>query len=428
MYIYSENITSRLTYIVETLLGKRISGLKLTSSLEEFYNYEGLKINYSYKKFSDNEFHIIPHGLLAKKEIRKQHVACFDWNGLKAFFPTNGDIPFDIFSSSFFLMSRYEEYLPHQKDSYGRFAHIESLAFKEGFLNLPLVNLWLEELIKLLKAKFPQLKAKELSFTFIPTYDIDIAYNYTGKGFLRNTASWIKSVFEKEKLKKTGANGKDIFDVYDWLDELHQQHNLKPVYFFLLAKHRSRYDKNLSPKSAALQVLIRNTSGKYQVGIHPSWQSYFDERMVKQELQALKKISGKEISISRQHYIQITLPITFRKLITAGIADEYSMGYGSINGFRASYCLPFYWYDLMKEEQTSLTLHSFCYMEANSFFEQKLNVEQAREELQRYFNVVKKVNGQFITIFHNHFLTEEDDWLPWRSMYCEFLRSISLIK
>jgi hypothetical protein len=98
------------------------------------------------------------------------------------------------------------------------------------------------------------------------------------------------------------------------------------------------------------------------------------------------------------------------------------MGYGSINGFRASFTNPFYWYDLMQEKQTELLLHPFCYMEANSYFEQKLTVENAGNELRTYYEVVKKVNGQLITIFHNHFLTEEPQWLPWRKMYEEFLQ------
>ena len=78
----------------------------------------------------------------------------FEWNGLKAFFKTGWDIPFDIFAASFYLLTRYEEYLPHEKDKYGRYAHVNSLAFKENFLHLPLINLWIQELIKLIQQKY----------------------------------------------------------------------------------------------------------------------------------------------------------------------------------------------------------------------------------------------------------------------------------
>ena len=76
---------------------------------------------------------------------------------IQAFFKSEGDYPFDIFSAVFYLLSRYEEYLPHKKDMYGRYAHENSLAFKEGFLNLPLINIWLEDFKNVLKKKFPSL-------------------------------------------------------------------------------------------------------------------------------------------------------------------------------------------------------------------------------------------------------------------------------
>lgn len=427
MLVYTENTTPRLQYIVETLLKKHFIQLQFTKSSETFYSFNGPKLNYSHKKFSTAEFHIQPSGLLFQQGIQKQNITCFGWNGMKAFFKTHGDIPFDIFSAAFYLLSRYEEYLPHNKDSYGRFAHTESIAFREDFLNFPLVNLWVEELLKLLKNKFSTLNFQYSMYNFIPTYDIDIAYAYQGKGFARNAAVMLKALLKGDmrKVKEITPvlfnKQKDPFDVYDWLHELHTKHQLQPIYFFLVAMHRSMYDKNLSPTSAALQLLIKKLSSNNTVGLHPSWQSCTDERLLLKEKKLLQEISRIEVTRSRQHYIQFTLPKTFRALIEAGITDDYSMGYGSINGFRASYANSFYWYDLMKEEQTTLMLHPFCYMEANCYFEQKLTAEQAAEELQHYYNIVKQVNGELITIFHNHFLAAEEQWQPWKSMYAEFL-------
>ncbi len=411
MLIYSEKITARLQYIAEVFF----EDVQITSSVNEFSLFDGVKLTYSYKKFSDQEFHIQPSGLLFEKDIKRQQIICSDWNGLKIFFSTKGDISFDIFSASFYLLSRYEEYLPHKKDAYGRFSHEESLAFKQNFLHFPLVNLWMMEFYYLLKQKFPAFQNPSSEFSFLPTYDIDIAYAVKGRGWLRKLIS---------RIRKTGIStkGKDVFDIYDWLDELHAKHDLSPLYFFLLAKRRSKYDKNLSPKSATLKSLIRRISARYSIGIHPSWQSYFDEALIKTELNTLQKISAKQVSASRQHYIQFTLPQTFRCLVELGVKDDYSMGYGSINGFRASFASSFYWYDLMKEEKTPLLLHPFCFMEANSYFEQKLSAAEASNELQHYYDVVKKVNGQFITIFHNHFVTEEPQWQPWRKTYEDFLR------
>lgn len=412
MYIYAEKITPRLQYIADTLFAG--SKVMLTSSSSEFYEYGGPKINYSKKKFTDAELLVRPAGLLYEAGIKKQDIVCSDWNGLKIFFQTSGELPFDIFSAAFYLLSRYEEYLPHKKDSYGRFAHEQSLAFKEGFLQLPLVNLWREQFWKLLQQKYPGFHPPDAVFSFVPTYDIDIAFAYKGRSLLKKIMSTLRR-------EQTMQNGRDVFDVYDWLDQLHRNCQLDPIYFFLLAGKRSRFDKNLSHRSPALQYLVKKISAKYAVGIHPSWQSYQDESLIKKETKELEKISRKKITVSRQHYILFTLPHTYRCLTEAGITDDYSMGYGSINGFRASVASPFYWYDLLKEQTTSLLLHPFCYMEANSHFEQKFSAEEAAKELQHYYNVVKDVNGELITIFHNHFLTEQPQWQHWREMYADFL-------
>ena len=66
------------------------------------------------------------------------------------------------------------------------------------------------------------------------------------------------------------------------------------------------------------------------------------------------------------------------------MTDDYSMGYGSINGFRASVASSFYWYDLEKERQTNLRIHPFCFMDANSFYEQRQDPQQTFEELIHY--------------------------------------------
>jgi hypothetical protein len=424
LLIYSHHISARLEYIAKTLLGENIA---FTDSKEKFEDHNGTKINYSNKTIDYTEFRIAPHGLLFETTIQEQRINCFEWNDLKVFFKTNGDIPFDIFAAAFYLLSRYEEYLPHQKDEYGRYAHSNSLAYRENFLQLPLVNLWVKELEKISGYRF-----KRTGFKFTPTYDIDIAFAYQHQPLWLNLFGFYRDLFigNFEKFIERGNvySGwkKDPFNIYDWLHELHEQYHVHPIYFFLVAKKRIGVDKNVSPQKKAMRRLIQTIAAKYEVGIHPSWRSgeliNADGKLLTAEISSLQKIITDSVNKSRQHYLRFTIPETFRKLADAGIMNEYSMGYGGINGFRASYALPFAWFDLEKNETSHLKLHPFCFMDANSIFEQKYSVEETAEELQYYFDTVKKVNGELITLFHNHFLTEQPEWLPWRNMYEDFLK------
>ena len=433
MLLYADVISKRLQYIIN-FIGNEISmeSFRLTQDKDEFRNVTGSKINYSNERITDNECWIKPHSLLAENSIKEQTIACFEWNDSKAFFKTEGDFPFDIFATSFYLLSRYEEYLPHEKDMYGRYAHENSLTFRENFLNIPLVNQWLQVFKKVLKQQFPSFTAKDSSFKFQPTYDIDEAYSYKHKGWLRNAGGTVKDLLKRDwskvSLRRRVLSNKikDTYDSYEWMDELHQQYNLKPNYFFLVPEKNGQYDKNILPANIAMQQLIKQHTEKYTVGIHPSWQSGDEHSFLGKEIKTLEGITGKTVTTSRQHFIRFYLPDGYRRLIASGITEDYSMGYGSINGFRASVASPFFWYDLEKVEQTDLLLHPFCHMEANSFYEQKVSSQQALEEMLHYLNEVKKVNGTLITLWHNTFLGTDPFFAGWREIYQQFIKEASM--
>jgi hypothetical protein len=422
--IYAKKPSPRLSYIITVLFHGKA---QITTSKTALWGHEGTRINYSTEKI-ETTFQVFPHGLLTEEGIRGQTVQCTQWKELPVFFQTQGDIPFDLFAASFYLLSRYEEYLPNEADQYGRYAHTSSLAYRENFLRLPLVNLWMEHLENVLHEYFGEsTKIPSSKFRFIPTYDIDIAFAYKHQPLWKNLAGFFRDLlmgrFEKvvERGNVYSGRQKDPFDVFGWLDDLHARYKLTPAYFFLTIIKRGLYDKNLSANSKGLQQLYHRLAATYVTGIHPSWQSGTEEQLLDKEKQTLESIVDHKIFVSRFHYLRFSLPHGYRRLIKAGMTDDHSMAYGAINGFRASFALPFRWYDLEKEEITHLVIHPFCFMEATAFFEQGYTAEQAREEMQYYHDIVQKVNGEFITLFHNHFLTEQQEWIAWRSMYEDFL-------
>jgi hypothetical protein len=380
---------------------------------------------------NDNDIWIEDSGLLFENGIQSQALDFFKWNHYPVFFKSAGDLPFDIFSAGFYLLSRYEEYLPYKADMYGRYAHENSIAYKEGFLDLPLINLWIKELKKIVQQKFPLHLFPDTTFHFLPTYDIDIAWSFKNKGLLRNAGGFVRSFLKgdtgsiNERFSVLQCKKKDPFDAYDWMDELHVKYKLHPVYFFLVASANGKLDKNILPSDEEMQRLVRQHSNRYNIGIHPSWQSGDDPSLLIKEVQCLEKITAQKINSSRQHFIRFTLPGTYRQLLKAGITKDYSMGYGSINGFRASVASPFFWYDLEREQTTSLLLYPFCFMDANAFYEQKYSTQQTLQELQQFYKIIKQVNGTMIAIWHNTFLGDDKMFAGWKEMYAEWINEIS---
>ncbi|MEJ7766305.1 MAG: polysaccharide deacetylase family protein [Chitinophagaceae bacterium] len=429
MLLYSSESSPRLSYITSFIgheLFRQI--IRITTNKQEFRSHEGPKINYSTKVLAGNEFKISNVALLFEKHITSQQPECFVNAGHKAFFQTiESDFPFDIFAAAFYLLSRYEEYTEHTLDQYGRYSHVNSLAFKESFIHLPLVNIWLKDLKIALSKKFPDLVYHPGKFIFNPTYDIDIAYSYANKGARRNCGGFLQSasrmqwncIIERAAVLLNKRN--DPFDCFERLNNLHSNYGVKALYFFLVAEKTKQYDRNILPKSAALQELIRFHAARYQIGIHPSWQSGESEKVLKKEVRLLEKVSGEKIVNSRQHYLRLTLPETYRTLLNAGIENDYSLGYGNVNGFRASVASSFYWYDLRKDEPTGLQIFPFCFMDATAYYHQKLTPLQALDELMSYFNSIRSVNGLMITIWHNHILGTGREFEGWPQVHEKFL-------
>jgi hypothetical protein len=423
--VYASQATARVTYIIEALFPLA----EITDSREKFASYLGVKVCYADEKFCSNTLWIIPSGLLAEEGIHSQNTDCGEWKKKKVFFLTAGDIPFDVFAASFYLLSRYEEYLPHEKDQYGRYSHTNSIAYREGFLNTPLVNEWMQLLETELRERCSNSKfrMRKSGFSFVPTYDVDEAFSYLHKPLWKNVFGFFRDLLQSrfEQVVERGnvysGRKSDPYDTFEWIESLHEKYHLKPIWFFLTLIKRGEYDKNLDAKSKVLRDLYKRLSLKHTTGLHPSWQSGTEESLLEKELGALSEIVERPVTISRNHYLRFTVPHTYRRLIAAGITDDYSMAYGNVNGFRASYAMPFRWYDVAHEAATDLIIHPFCFMEATSFFNQAYTVEEAAKEIRYYYDAVKKVNGEFITLFHNHFLTEQPQWIAWRNMYEDFL-------
>lgn len=431
LLIYTHIITSRLQYVVD-FLSKELfdEPIQITSNIEQFKAANAFRLVYAAEPVAEEVFFIKNHPLLFEQGIQPQSIRCFEVNNHKAFFATAGDFPFDILAAIFYLLSRYEEYLPHEKDMYGRYSHTNSLAWREGFLHLPLINIWLEQLKKALQQHFPDIRFRRNQFKCALSYDIDMAWSYQGKGVVRMVGGFARSLLKgewralKERWQVLTGSKKDPYDCFEWLDALHLYCRLKPYYFFLVAQSPSQYDKNISPKNRRFQNLVTyyGTGTGYKIGLHPSWSSGDNPALLQEEREWLEVMAGKAIIHSRQHYIRFTLPETFRRLVKAGIQKDFSMGYGTINGFRASVCSSFSWYDLEAEQTSPLLLYPYCFMDANSYYEQKHTPKQAYEELLAYYERVKQLKGLFITIWHNAMLGTDAQFAGWRDMFELFMK------
>ncbi len=433
MIIYTQHITNRLMFVLD-LVFKRMLDIHYT-----VVNDRGRLtpddhtpvINYS-PELIGNYFRIRPYGLLSETGLRMYEIKVKDGDtGIPVFFTTDeGDIPFDIFSAIFYLVSRYEEYLPFEADKHNRFPARASVAWKNNFLDLPVVNYWVKNLAKELSSFYPGLILKLPRFSYQPTIDVDQAWAVKNKPFIKIAGGLVKDALKGNAKKVrfrldilSGKSDDPFFTLPEW-DKLHDSFADK-LKVFILAGNTSCYDMIVSPENRNWQQMVKTISLKYQAGLHPSYSSHKKESAILREKQLLESLTGNPVIISRQHFLKLRFPDTFRNLLKSGIREDHSMSYPDYPGFRAGIAFPFPFYDLEKDISTELMIYPFAVMDRTLKDYLGLTPSMAIEKLEKLINSVKETGGLFISVWHNDSLSDYDEWKGWKSVY---LKMIELCK
>lgn len=431
MLIYTHKITPRLRYIFLHFFVRILKiPVSFTTKVDEFVAHNGLKMTYS-KTPLGNEFFVKSHDLLFSQGIDYIDITMSTWDDKPCFFymGKNATIPFDIFAASFYLISRYEEYLPYVQDDFERFPANESLAFKNAFLDKPLIDIWAYKFLDLLKDKFPNYDYQNRKFEFISTIDVDNVFAYKQKGILRNIGGFFRDLFTFkldilfERVTVLLNFKHDPYNTFDEIISLSKKYNIKTIFFFLLGDY-STYDTNVSSSNNKYKLLIKSVADYAEIGLHPSYFTMQNAQKLKKEKMRLESIVNMPIKRSRQHYLRFKLPETYQNLIDLEINNDFSMGYADQIGFRASTCTPFYFYDLDYEIQTPLKIIPISVMDTtlNDYLGYVPNV--AKSKIIKLISEVKKVNGTFVLLFHNETLSENKRWKGWNKIYEEILSQV----
>ena len=435
LLVYTPKITTRLTYVFKQFFTRiLLIDIQFTTKVNEFVAHNGLKITYA-KQPLGTEFFIQSSSLLFQQGVSDIEIKVSDWEDTKCFFKVNEKsvIPFDVFAASFYLLSRYEEYLPHAKDKYERFSAHESLAFNNGFLDKPVIDIWANKLLLLLKERFPDFEFKSKKFQFISTIDVDSAYSYKHKGVIRNSSGFIKDLFTFRfksfwfRLLVLLKFRQDPFDTFSWLLKMKSRHQIEMIFFFLVSEYTT-YDKNISVNNRHFQSLIKSIADYVPVGLHPSYFTMRNSQKLKKEKKRLEGIINSPITKSRQHYLRIDIPETYQNLVDLEVAEDYSMGYAQHFGFRAGTCTPFYFYDMEYEIQTPLKLIPFAVMDVTLKDYLQYSNRKTLATILELATEVKKVNGTFVTLMHNETFNKFGRFKNWQLMYEKMIKAIKLME
>ena len=428
--LYSPEISPRLTYIAshiaEEMLGARVV---YAGSPPPPGSSDLPVINYSASELP-GAINIFPDGLLGETGIPVRSPGVEIVDGIPLIFPSpgRGNRRFDLFAASFYLLSRYEEYLPFRKDRHGRFPYSESLACRHSVSEEPMVEMWGMMLRAEIEKKYPRFRFRERKFTFIPTIDVDIPWAFRNRGLWRTAGGFARSLLKadiagfRSRYRVLFRGEPDPYDTFDLIGDMHDKRDICPLFFFSAGSY-GRYDKSIPPDDPEYRALIAAISSKYGLGIHPSYRSFEDEGLLEEEIGRISEITGEPVSRSRQHYLRLSLPGTCRLLIMNGISEDYSLGWAETPGFRAGTCTPFMFYDLEREEVTPLRIFPFQIMDGSLRDYMGLGAGEAVSYACRIIEKVRKVNGTLVTLWHNESFSGQGRWKNWTAVYNDIIGS-----
>lgn len=352
---------SRLKYVLDFISNHPSSPEDINFSVNEKNTGEGINISYS-EINGDVKFWIKPNYIYFKKNpetrinvIHKKYI--FNEIELIGFcnYGSADIIPFDIFETIFFHISRYEEWFfaGGEKDKHGTMRSKAQFLVKNHLHHSPVVD----HLVYYFYASLG-LTPKKLITTFSLTHDIDFIRKFSGFfKFLKGYGNIL--FFQKSKLKniilhtqhyilfKVGKR-KDTYDTFQWLLVYNESITQKVIYF--LTGGKTKYEGFFDINSLDVKNIIEQAKEKgYRIGLHPSYNSMNELDIIREELEVLTQLTKENIELSRQHYLRFDPCITTKLLDSVNIKSDSSLGYRDLIGFRCGTGFPYHLYDFENE-------------------------------------------------------------------------------
>jgi hypothetical protein len=424
--IYTKKNTHRINYVFKHIF-HRILGLEIgfTDSIEDFISHEGPKLSYG-KSPLGNELFFQSQGLLDQQGIESVEILVKQWEETTCFFQVGekSALPFDIFAASFYLLSRYEEYLPHLKDANNRYPASESLGVKENFIKKPVVDIWAYKLKKVLESNFPDLEMSDRSLTIHNVVVAQEPFAYKYKGFFRSLAGYINDLVKfkfrriLERSKVVIGLNPDPYQTFNWIIDTIKGSTSKLTVFFLLGES-VKFSEGINSQRKYFRRWIKIVADYTEVGLIFSEEAQSKFNTLKKEKRLMENIVNRSLKSSLNDQFNMELPDIYRDLVELEVDRDFTMVYHDTVGFRSGTCTPFLFYDLDYEILTPLVIHCNAIATSSLYDRAPSEIQTIVNEL---YNSVNDVNGTFSMIFSNKDFSPEPGNEIWKGIFNEKLQ------
>ncbi len=404
--IFTEHITERLNYVLDFCFSSKGEHYQVFTDTEEWNALPDQHLAYG-AQIVPCTLQIHAQGLLFEENHYPGKQISLQKNQLLL------DGVADELSLIFYFLSRYEEHQSTTLDEHERFQSGANSLVRLNMHKQPVVDLMVKQVWEKLGLDYQPVTE---FFSVLPTFDIDVAWAYKNRSFVRKLGGLLKHGKPIDRLRVFSGNKKDPYDTYDLIKATGTA-SQKKIENFILLGDWAPYDKNIRWENKNYQTLIKQLDEVGGVGIHPSYGSHLKPAQLNTEVNRLQQIVNRPITKSRQHFLRMRIPETYHALITAGISEDYSMGFADQIGFRAGTSFPFFYFDLQKNKSTQLAITPFCYMDSALKDYLNLSPKKAEAEIEKLHSQIKLVGGVFSFIWHNSSLHNTGEWKGWKPVF-----------
>jgi hypothetical protein len=308
-------------------------------------------------------------------------------------------------------------------DNHQRFPATSSHAYQNGYLERPIVDEWLMILGQVIERVWPGIELKQREFSIKVSHDVDSPSMYGFKpwsiigrmmaGHLLKRRD-IKAFFTAPYVKLATGNRlhpADPCNTFDWLMDVSEANNLQSAFYFICGGNHPN-DVDYQPEHPVIRNLMRRIHDRgHEIGLHPSYNTFQQPELIKQEAEHLKRICAEEgIEQSqwggRMHYLRWEQPMTMRAWANAGMNYDSTLGYADRPGFRCGTCHEYPAFDPVAQEQLSLRIRPLVVMECTVIDSVYLGLgvtDEAEDKIKQLKNCCRRVGGNFGLLWHNSY-------------------------
>lgn len=325
-------------------------------------------------------------------------------------------MPYDFIASAFYFLSCWEETVILDRDRHGRFPYARSLAAQ---LNLPenVVDVYLDLFIALLNlasnGRWPQVEIPTWEggapFVACLTHDVDEVR--------KSRLSRLKFVWDhlvhpeighrhtpvRERARfalTTLFSRHDPYWTFPALVQMERQFGFTASYYFQAGGRNGGSCYSLSEPRVRrfIDDLLKNG---FEVGLHGTYESAFDEDKFLREKTALAAHTREEPIGHRQHYLRMdyvtTLPIYER----AALQYDATLGYAEREGYRNQFSYPYHPYNHEADRPYHFLELPTVIMDATLAGYRELLAAQAWQVIETWLERTRARRGCITLLWHN---------------------------